>query len=229
MGQQDKDRLRQLTGGNAYTTGQVQQNSDGTWTVVGDLKILAPFDRSGVRFKDVMGGTLHATGAGLTTLAGFPSIVRSSCFVGDNQLTSLEGAPQVVSLMFSCKDNQLESLEGAPEVAGMMNVSSNRLTTLEHLPKHLKLLIAADNPFESLSHLEGSGLGKIQLDWQPKLGLLPLLYCQEVEILGGHKGTPVETIEKLNSIFKEYQSRDISAALELAAELANAGFKDNAH
>lgn len=229
MKQKDKDRLRQLTGGNAYTTGQAQQNMDGTWTIVGDLNIVAPFDQSGVRFKQLMGGTLHATGAGLTTLDGFPTIVQSSCFVGDNQLTSLEGAPRVVSLMFSCKDNQLASLEGAPNVAGMMNVSSNMLTTLEYLPKNLKLLIAADNPFESLSHLEGSGLGKIQLDWQPKLGLLPLLYCQEVDILGGPKGTPVETIEKLNSIFKEYQSRGIGAVLEVAAELANAGFKDNVH
>jgi hypothetical protein len=108
-----------------------------------------------------IGGGFSAFSCGLTSLKGFPKIVKGgtisisynqltsfgdylpkkikgSFFCDNNKLTSLVGSPRLGVTWFQCDNNNLTSLVGSPpKIVSSFICSVNNLTTLEGIPKSI--------------------------------------------------------------------------------------------
>ena len=146
-------------------------------------------------------GKFQCDTAGLTSLKGAPSTVGGSFWVNNNLLTSLEGAPQEVGSHFWCYSNLLKNLKGGPTSVG-------------------KQYDCDSNPLESLEGIPHSLNGPFVCEYQKNLPLLRMLNAQKIELLMAP--TAVQTI------LDKYAGQGQKGALACAAELADAGFKENA-
>ena len=137
----------------------------------------------------------------LETLVGAPHTVGKEFSCSKNKLTSLEGAPRSVGGGFWCAHNYLTNLVGAPDhVGGSLQCNGNPLKSLDGIPKVLK--------------------DQIWLDYDGHLPLLRLLETTAFVL----SFAP----DKVKNILNKYAGQGQSAALACAAELADAGYKDNA-
>lgn len=213
--------LSKLTNNAVMATGAVVQDSKGLFSVDGDLVINRPFE--GAAF-DRVENSVRATNAGLTTLKGFPAFVGGNCLLGANALTNLDHAPLHVGMGFLVRDNQLTSMANCPQ-CNILNVSGNPLKNLKGIPAKLIELKIIDCDLESLDGLQQ--VEKVQLDWQPNLGLLKLLVAHRIK-LHPQKMEHTEAVNAIQLIMDKYAGQGQAGSLACAAELADAGFKGNA-
>ena len=141
-------------------------------------------------------------GTRLTTLEHSPTTVVGNFWCYGSILTTLQGAPTSIGGGFLCSNNQLTSLEHAPAtVGGDFVCSNNRLTTLEGLPTQLKLL---------------------QISYSPNLPLLRTLNAQTIRF------DPQLDDPTVGEILGRYTGQGEAGAFPCGAELATAGYKENA-
>lgn len=151
-------------------------------------------------------------------------------------LTSLEGCPLEVTGNFSCHSNNLTSLRGCPTGMGQGDVGGgffscafNQLENFEHMDPNFKgYFVGIDQGFpQTLTSVAGlpPHARLIEITYQPHLPLLSLLELDNVTIRLPNNGP---TIHDITDIFGEFRGQGQSAALECAARLASAGYKDNA-
>jgi len=118
----------------------------------------------------------------------------------------------------------LNTFEGMPYyVKHTCWISHNPATTLVGLPKHCNNLV-----MEGLSELASFDGFPDQVDlcrftWYPQQPLLRLLHAKRLQL-----GIPDNPARKVVDILKNYAGQGQKGALACAAELAKAGFKDNA-
>lgn len=213
--------LHKLTDNAVLGTGAVVQDSKGLFSVKGDLIVNRPFEAA--VFARVE-GSVRATNAGLTTLKGFPAFVGGNCLVGANRLTNLDHAPLHVGMGFMVRDNQLTSLVNCPK-CDILNAGGNPIKNLKGIPDQLIELKIIDCNLESLDGLQQ--VERVHLDWQPDLGLLKLLVAKSVK-LHPKKMEHTEAVNRIQFILDKYAGQGQKGALACAAELADAGFKENA-
>ncbi len=123
----------------------------------------------------------------------------------------------------------LNTFEGMPYyVKHTCWISHNSATTLVGLPNHCNSLV-----MEGLSELASFEGFPEQVDlcrftWYPQQPLLRLLQAKRIQ-LGITQMTPADNpARKVVDILKNYAGQGQKGALACAAELAKAGFKDNA-
>jgi hypothetical protein len=151
----------------------------------------------------VVDGDFDCCNNHLKTLVGAPKSVGGGFYCNDNLLETLAGAPQWVGGSFNCSDNSLKTLVGAPNsVGGGFNCSYNSLETLTGAPRSVG--------------------GYFWCDYNPKLGLLRIILsnCNEIYLY--------RAPDAVTQIIKKYLGKGQSGALQCAAELIRAGYKENA-
>ena len=125
---------------------------------------------------------------------------------------------------FKCWQNTLKTLEGAPKsVGGDFWCFNNQLTSLEHAPKSVSGGFVCSNNSQ-LTTLEGmpTKLGSLRLTYTPTLPLLRSLYANHVEFY------PRLENDSLQKILNRYAGQGEAGAFACGAELASAGYKENA-
>lgn len=210
--------LAQLTRGAVTTEGIVTRDKQGRYNVTGSVQINAPFD---IQLGEVT-GDLWAIKSGLVTLKGFPLHVKGFCDVSQNALDSLAHSPLSIGGVFNIFSCGLTSLEGCTPKCRGLNANDNKLTNLKGIPQDLHLLALSKNSL--LKDL--SALGRVhivRIDYSQDLGLLPLLVAARV-VFTDHDPNSAAVGE----ILENYAGQGRNGAIACAAELAKAGFKENA-
>jgi hypothetical protein len=129
--------------------------------------------------------------------------VGGDFYCDENSLETLTGAPQRVGGDFYCDENSLETLDGAPHWVGRyFNCYNNSLESLTGTPKSIG--------------------GNFWCSYKPELGLLRIVLsnCNDIYLLNAP--------ERVTQIIKKYFGKGQSGALQCAAELIRAGYKENA-
>ncbi len=125
---------------------------------------------------------------------------------------------------FWCSHNQLETLAGTPRwVRGNFTCTSNQLTTLEGSLNSVGGDFWCFNN-SSLRSLEGLPdiSGTLFLSYSPTLPLLRCLLAKKVQFIPKLENKHIETI------LNHYAGQGEAGAFLCGAELATAGFKENA-
>lgn len=138
--------------------------------VRGDIYIIGSrFDRLPVRFGTVH-GAFSLTGGRLSSTDGLPRVVYGNLDLSRNALESLVGGVQTVcGYGVILRDNRLTHLDGLPDFDGSLDVSGNRLTTLDGCPKNIPgRLNASNNQLTRLPELNRIGT-ELDLRWNPIL------------------------------------------------------------
>lgn len=210
-------------------TEEKHESSDYTITADGTVQMHAGL----ARFRSTSNGILpvqfsYADGdflvpeMGLTTLKGCPPTVNGDFDCSYNKLKSLIHGPRDVGYNYDCSHNQLTSLEHCPPVHSELVCNNNLLSSLASAPP-CDLLYAIDNPIQSFEHTP-SHINHVVVTYQPRVPLLGLLSVKKIELLkpnGSH-------VEQLEAIMNKYAGQGQQGALACAAEMADAGFKENA-
>jgi len=124
------------------------------------------------------------------------------------QLVSLVGCPHTVMGSFRCVAPLIKTLEGAPRTVGKKCViSSDALTSLEHLPKYGDTLLLRYTPHLPLLRLVDHA--RVLWSYSPEYG-------------GMEKGMMA------THILNQYVGKGKAGALKCAGELIRAGYKGNA-
>lgn len=157
----------------------------------------------------------------LRTLEGAPQHVGGSFGCSHNQLTSLEHSPQRLGESLDCSFNQLSSLRYCPQEVWNLFCMDNRLTSLNGAPTKIRHELRCwGNPLESLEGMP-ERLPLLWLDYSPTL---PLLRCLNAKEIWQWIGWPVEVL----NILRKYAGQGEASAFLCGAELAAAGYKENA-
>lgn len=112
-------------------------------------------------------GTIHGSfiinRSGLTTLEGCPHTVDGNFWCRENFLTTLESGPTYVGYTYDCRSNLLRNLKGAPEKINYFDVSKNKLTSFEGIPKEVTgfLNVTDNDDLYDVRHLRDSNCQKI--------------------------------------------------------------------
>ena len=170
-----------------------------------------------------VGGSFWCSNNQLTSLEHAPISVDGNFLCSNNQLTSLEHAPKSVVGDFYCNNNQLTTLAGAPtSVGGEFECGNNQLTSLEHAPTSVDGNFGCMN--NQLTSLRGlpAVQGTLWLSYSPTLPLLRCLLAKKVELRPNREDKTIE------NILNQYAGQGEAGAFACGAELATAGFKENA-
>ena len=125
-------------------------------------------------------------------------------YVDNSGLTSFAGSPEKIFGHAWYGNNRLTSLEHAPqEVHGYLGLAANRITSLDGLP----------------TVIQG-----IALDYHPHMPLLKTLIADTIDFPHVNTKAP-GAVER---ILNRYAGQGQAGALACAAELADAGYKENA-
>lgn len=130
----------------------------------------------------------------------------------DKNLTTLENSPKIIKGNFICQRNKIINLLHGPEYVGMsLMCDDNRLLqSLDGLPKN------ADH---------------IMLTYSRTLPLLKLIFVEGLSSLYLTFDHSTENISDADSVYEilfKYLGKGRKGAIQCAAELTKAGFKDNA-
>ena len=219
----DKKEIMRLLRYYFATTGKITISDEGLVSCNGYviLRQGSKHERLPVAF-DRVDGNFHCTNNYLTTLEGAPNSVSGDFACYNNQLTFLKHAPNSVGGDFYCGSNDLTTLEGAPKsVIGMFDCGFNRLTTLEGAPNS----VGGDFlcTLNKLTSLEGLPVvpGTLYLSYSPTLPLLRCLLAKKVVTTKPENST-------VQDILNQYAGQGEAGAFECGAELATAGYKENA-
>ena len=159
----------------------------------------------------------------LTSLEHAPTSVGGSFLCNHNKLTKLAHSPRSVRGNFVCSFNRLETLAGAPRsVDGFFSCTDNLLTSLEHAPNSVGNDFSCfNNPLETLEGLPDV-TRTLRLSYSPTLPLLRCLLAKKVEFL------PTLGDKTIEAILHRYAGQGEAGAFACGAELASAGYKENA-
>ena len=199
----DKDKIMRLLQRHFKTIGTITISDEGLVSCTGnvELKRTPKLERLPVAF-DSVDGNFVCWDNQLITLEGAPKKVDGDFWCFNNQLTTLEHAPQRVDGTFDCGFNQLTTLAHAPNSVGVdFNCSGNKLTSLEGLP-----VVP----------------GTLYLSYNPTLPLLRCLLAKKVKFVTELQDKTIE------DILNQYAGQGEAGAFACGAELATAGFKENA-
>jgi len=180
-----------------------------------------PGGRLPVEFSHA-GGDFIVAGKRIKNLEGCPTTVEGNFDCSHNGLTTLRFAPTRVWDM-DCSFNQLSSLEYCPAVPrGELLIHNNLFTRLATVPP-CRFLYATFNPIQGFADLPNH-IGHIQVSYTPDLPLLGLLKIKEIWI-SDQEGRRLEDLEQ---ILNCYAGQGEAGAFACGAELASAGYKENA-
>lgn len=190
--------------------GEVSIDSNGLVSIEGDVFLVRvdkmPIKQLPVMFKQVTGALM----------------------LEDNLLETLEGCPPHVGGHFSCRDNQLLKLDHGPStVDGRYNCSENRLTNLLGAPKNVPGgFNCTYNPLETLDGFPEYIGDTLYISWNKHLPMLRTLAARKIVFyaMPVARGPAEQVLEILN----RYAGKGEAGAFECGAELATAGFKENA-
>ncbi len=178
--------------------------------VEGSVHYMGGGKQLGVQFGKVM-GDFYCQNRKLTTLKGSPAWVERVFYCYNNQLTSLAHAPAHVGRGFSCDANLLTDLTLGPEYVGGTYSCSG-------------------NPLQSLEGISTQGLSRFVTDYTPRVPLLRSLYSQSIKFTK-EQSLPTSfwpQINQVSFIMNKYAGQGKAGVIKCAAELAKAGFKENA-
>jgi len=198
--------------------------------VWGDCRLSRNLERLPLRFGRIY-GDFNCGGRGLKTLANAPHTVDGSFRAHENQLFDLMGGPKKVGGDYWCGSNRLESLKGCPrQIKGNFWAPENQnLHSLKNGPQqvHGELAVSGCN----LTSLKGlpAQMGAVMIDYDPHMPLLSLLNAKEIALESkvGADYTDA-TVAQVAAILNRYAGQGEAGAFECGAELATAGFKENA-
>ena len=143
-------------------------------------------------------------------------------------LGSLENCPDSCGSLFVAS-NSLRSLEHTPAYLGSHDISDNLFHNFVGLPEGLSVVTALNNPLTSLDGLPESPPEEepltVALTYSPHLPLLRLLVAEEIEIRDPRNN---KLFEPVQSILNRYAGQGSAGAFACGAELATAGYKENA-
>lgn len=133
------------------------KDPDGFWHVGEALEIRKHWVVDGrlvIKFAEVR-GTFDAEGCNLTTLAGFPKVIKGNLsiignkitdfkespitiltgilYASNNDLTSLVGAPRTVKNFYYHRNENLTNLEGAPSLTDAVTGNNNDQTKVQEV------------------------------------------------------------------------------------------------
>ena len=132
---------------------------------------------------------------------------------------------------FSVARTNLRSLEGAPVSVGRICwIGDNPLTSLEGGPQQIDHLLIMDH-LPVLSSLEGfpPRCNSCRFTWTEHLPLLRLLQVKNLILdLNQQSMLPDSNPKRCFEILKRYQGQGEAGAFLCGAELASAGYKENA-
>ena len=162
--------------------------------------------------------------------------VRADFSCNNLGLRTLEGCPLVVTGNFACHTNNLVSLRGCPRGIGELNIGGgfftcafNQLENFEHMdPNFRGYFVGIDQGIpQTLTSVSGlpPHARLTEITYQPHLPLLSLLELDNVTIREPNNGP---TMHDITDILGEFRGQGQGAALECAARLASAGYKENA-
>ena len=122
---------------------------------------------------------------------------------GNNQLETLAGTPRYVRGNFMCTNNQFTTLEGSLNRVGgdFWCFNNSSLRSLEGLP--------------DIS-------GTLRLSYSPTFPLLRCLLAKKVQFYPNREDKTIE------NILNQYAGQGEAGAFSCGAELASAGYKENA-
>ncbi len=190
--------------------GEVSIDSNGLVSIEGDVFLVRmdkmPIQRLPVMFKQVTG----------------------SLMLEDNLLETLEGCPPHVGIHFSCWNNQIRKLDHGPSTVGRRyNCGQNRLTNLVGAPQRVPGgFLCMDNLLETLDGLPEYIGDTLYLNWNQHMPMLRTLAARKIVFyaMPVARGPAEQVLEILN----RYAGKGEAGAFECGAELATAGFKENA-
>lgn len=139
--------------------------------------------------------------------------IRGMFACGATKLTSLKGCPKIVGYDFYCDSTEIESLEGGPKKVGR-DYHCQNITTLK-----------------SLIGLPKSIDGSITLTFLSDLPLLRLLFVEGLKHIHFYdikEGMPTAELLKLSEILEKYIGQGRRGAIQCAAEMSQAGYRNNA-
>ena len=124
------------------------------------------------------------------------------------ELTTLKGCPLHVGGLCFVSNNPIPSLEGAPQLVDYLFVMQDltQLTSLEGFPAQIEIC---------------------RFDWRHNLPLLRLLQAKKL-ILGNPGPSHSSPANRCFEILKGYAGQGEAGAFTCGAELADAGYKENA-
>lgn len=162
-------------------------------------------------------------GTRITTLEHSPATVVGDFWCYGALLETLRGAPTSVGGNFCCNNNQLTSLAHAPtSVTGDFWCNNNQLTSLAHAPASVGgAFYCENNPLETLEGLPIK-MTSLKISYSPNLPLLRSLGAQSIQF------DPPLRDPTLGEILNRYAGQGEAGAFACGAELANAGYKENA-
>jgi hypothetical protein len=150
------NQLTSFEGFPSYIKGYLMANHNQLTSLVGmplvDDDINVAFNQltSLKGIQSSINGTLSCQGNKLSTLKDGPEKIKSDLLVSKNVLTSLEGVAQKIGGSIYAQENELISLKGIGQKVDKLDVSHNKLESLEYLPSIFSLI---DASFNSLSKL----------------------------------------------------------------------------
>lgn len=208
------------------TTGEV--NVQGSVSFVPKRKI---YKNLPVKFGTVS-GNFRARFVGINSLVNFPKHVGGNLDIGFNRIGSWQAAPATVQGMLLADGNHFFDFEGMPKLGKSLIMTNCALTTLKSLNQKIDGDIhIVRNPLVSLEGFEGCS-GQIILDYNTRLPLLRCLLARKGPLLINRanytKGIFRIDTKEIQNIFAKYVHQGQAGALACAAELSDAGFKENA-
>ena len=166
------------------------------------------FDPEGVTLEKrpiriLANGTVNATECWLVKdTAEIPirfGIIKNNFGADHKGLETLKNFPRIVKGSCWVSHNKLKDLKGAPEkILGSFHIESNPLESLEGFPAHV---------------------GQLYISWSRNLPMLRCLNARHIVVYRQ---------PKIQMILNRYAGRGEAGAFECGAELATAGFKENA-
>jgi hypothetical protein len=222
----DKDQILALLQEHFSIGGKVTIDEQGLVSCTGSVRLQTHISHLPVQFLKVSGEFLCNENQLLNSLEGAPQEVSRDFSCSNNpQLASLAGAPRKVVGDFSCSNlPSLTSLEGAPQSVGrsFYCIRNSQLTSLEGASVTVgKDIWLSGNPLLSLESLPQI-TGTLFLSYRRDLPLLRCLLANKIVFW------PVEKDKTVEDILNRYAGQGEAGAFACGAELAAAGYKENA-
>ena len=232
---------------NWATAGRIAIRNNGEVDIGGDCIIRrgSDFDSIPIKFGEI-GGNFSCKRTNILNLVNGPKSVRSDFDVGKNELTSLIGSPLKVIGEFLCDENNISSLEGITPMVGLLNCSSNPLTSLEFCPETEQLecskceLTSLRGINQSVRELACKHNKLTSFEFLPPLRFLQCTWYETTHLLrlvSLPKECFMEILDdfdihakQIYDIIHKYKGQTPlrQAIIQCQKELIDAGFKENA-
>ena len=229
----DKDEILRLLKKNFSYAGPVDISDDGVVSLERSIVNLnysfrtlegKVISRLPIKFGEVK-GNFEVRRSGLRSLEGCPHTVGGNFRCGRNPIKSFKGGPTKVDRSYHADYcPSLRRLDGAPnEINDEFSVYNSGIFSFVGGPQKIGFLEASF--CSSLLSLEGlaAQVNHISISYNRHLPLLRLLNAKKLNFVP-HDGVSKEVYE----IMEPYLGQGEAGAFECGAQLASAGYKENA-